>query len=75
MTDNTITYNLLFTDPLFAVLGAAIGVFAAERRMALSLTPADALWSVDASRQRAKLKPTPGQPPFPPGRGIILPNQ
>jgi O-antigen ligase len=33
-TDNTIIYNLFYTDPLFAILGAAWGVYAQEQRVA-----------------------------------------
>jgi O-antigen ligase len=33
-TDNTIIYNLFYTDPLFAMLGAAWGVYAQEQSTA-----------------------------------------
>jgi O-antigen ligase len=31
LTDNTLVYNMLYTDPLFALLGAAYGAASAER--------------------------------------------
>ncbi|MEX2285631.1 MAG: O-antigen ligase family protein, partial [Planctomycetaceae bacterium] len=75
LTDNTITYNLFYTDPLFAVIGSAAGVLWTERQLAANMAPDDALWRVNAFRQQAKLKQSPGQQSFGWGRGIILPNQ
>ena len=41
-TDNTIVYNLYFTDPLFVLIGAAYGVMANERRQT-ALSPSYAM--------------------------------
>jgi O-antigen ligase len=37
-TDNTITYHIYFTNPLFVVLGAAYGVYFAEHARSLATT-------------------------------------
>jgi hypothetical protein len=49
-TDNTITYHIYFTNPLFAILGAAYGVVAAESEPATVGSPSPLFGIVGAQR-------------------------
>jgi O-antigen ligase len=56
LTDNTIVYNLYYTDPLFAVLGAAYGVLATERAKSGAMAKYSA--NVYAKTYRGALSPS-----------------
>jgi hypothetical protein len=74
LTDNTITYNLFYTDPLFALLGSGYGLYWSEWAKAAKEAPSDGNWQVEMARRRPQLQGV-SAPAFPINRGIILPNQ
>jgi hypothetical protein len=79
LTDNTITYNLFYTDPLFAMLGAAYGVLAGERLRDEALAGAESLaarqWKLEAARSHPRYHGAVAPNYFPVHRGIRFDNQ
>jgi hypothetical protein len=75
LTDNTITYNLFYTDPLFAMLGSAYGLLAAQRQPLTVPDAVDSRWRVELARRDPQYHGTLSPAILPSNRGIILPNQ
>jgi len=78
ITDNTITYNLFYTDPLFALLGAVYGLLAGERSRGEVLAGAEALatrqWRLEAARRQPHYQGLVTPNNFPVHRGIRFGN-
>ena len=75
LTDNTITYNLFYTDPLFALLGSAYGLLATERNPLLVPSTEEAGWRMELARRRPQYQGSVIPSVLPSDGGIILPNQ
>lgn len=79
VTDNTITYNLFYTDPLFALLGSAYGLLAAQRMrdevLAESETVATRQWRLQAARRQPHYHGVVTPHNFPVNRGIRFGNE
>ncbi len=75
LTDNTITYNLFYTDPLFALMGSAYGLLAALRNPVAVTDHGEARLRLALARRHPQYQGTLSSAVIPANRGIILPNQ
>ncbi len=78
ITDNTITYNLFYTDPLFAMLGSAYGLLASQRSRDEAQAGIEPLatqrWRLEVARRQPFYQGEVAPTNFPVHRGIRFGN-